>query len=37
VHFIWRVKADLREPLLFAAALAVLLAARLIGRRPLSS
>ena len=37
VHFIWRVKADLREPLLFAAALAVLLAVRLIGRRPLSS
>ena len=37
VHFIWRVKADLREPLLFAAALAVLLAVRVIGRRPLSS
>jgi methionine sulfoxide reductase heme-binding subunit len=37
VHFIWRVKADLREPLLFAAALAVLLAVRLIGSRPLSS
>ena len=37
VHFIWRVKADLREPLLFAAALAVLLAVRLAGRRPLSS
>jgi len=37
VHFIWRVKADLREPLLFAAALAALLAVRLIGRRPLSS
>lgn len=36
VHFTWRVKADLREPLLFAAALAVLLAVRLIGRRPLS-
>ena len=32
VHFVWRVKADLREPLLFAAALAVLLAVRLIGR-----
>ena len=29
VHFLWRVKADLREPLLFAAALAVLLALRL--------
>jgi methionine sulfoxide reductase heme-binding subunit len=37
VHFVWRVKADLREPLLFAAALAVLLAVRLVGRRPLSS
>ena len=33
VHFTWRVKADLREPLLFAAVLAVLLAVRLIGRR----
>ena len=32
VHFIWRVKADLREPLLFAAALAVLLAVRRLGR-----
>jgi sulfoxide reductase heme-binding subunit YedZ len=32
VHFTWRVKADLREPLLFAAALAVLLAVRLVGR-----
>jgi sulfoxide reductase heme-binding subunit YedZ len=29
VHFVWRVKADLREPLLFASALAVLLAVRL--------
>jgi len=28
VHFVWRVKADLREPLLFAAALAILLAVR---------
>jgi methionine sulfoxide reductase heme-binding subunit len=37
VHFTWRVKADLREPLLFAVALAALLAVRLIGRRPLSS
>ena len=37
VHFVWRVKADLREPLLFAAALAVLLAVRRVGRRPLSS
>lgn len=32
VHFVWRVKADLREPLLFAAALAVLLAVRRVGR-----
>jgi sulfoxide reductase heme-binding subunit YedZ len=32
VHFTWRVKADLREPLLFAAALALLLAVRLVGR-----
>lgn len=32
VHFLWLVKADLREPLIFAAVLAVLLAARL--RRP---
>jgi sulfoxide reductase heme-binding subunit YedZ len=32
VHFVWRVKADLREPLLFAAALAVLLAVRRLGR-----
>ena len=30
IHFAWRVKADLREPLLFAAVLAVLLAARLV-------
>jgi sulfoxide reductase heme-binding subunit YedZ len=37
VHFVWRVKADLREPFLFAAALAVLLAVRLVGRRLLSS
>jgi sulfoxide reductase heme-binding subunit YedZ len=28
VHFMWRVKSDLREPLVFAAALAVLLAIR---------
>jgi sulfoxide reductase heme-binding subunit YedZ len=33
VHFIWRVKADLREPLIFAGILAFLLAVRLIGRR----
>ena len=32
VHVVWRVKADLREPLLFAAALAVLLAVRRVGR-----
>jgi sulfoxide reductase heme-binding subunit YedZ len=31
IHFIWRVKADLRQPLLFAAALAVLLLARVLG------
>jgi sulfoxide reductase heme-binding subunit YedZ len=34
VHFIWRVKADLRLPLLFAAALAVLFAIRLWPHRP---
>jgi sulfoxide reductase heme-binding subunit YedZ len=28
IHFVWRVKSDLRQPLLFAAALAVLLAVR---------
>jgi sulfoxide reductase heme-binding subunit YedZ len=28
VHFLWLVKADLREPLIYAAALALLLAAR---------
>jgi len=28
IHFVWRVKADLREPLLFASALAVLLGIR---------
>jgi sulfoxide reductase heme-binding subunit YedZ len=36
-HFVWRVKSDLRQPLLFAAALAVLLAVRasdwIAGRR----
>lgn len=31
VHFVWRVKADLRDPLLFAAALGVLLAIRLVA------
>jgi sulfoxide reductase heme-binding subunit YedZ len=30
IHFVWRVKADLQQPLLFATALTVLLAARLI-------
>ncbi len=30
VHFVWRVKADLRTPLWFAAAIAALLAARLV-------
>jgi sulfoxide reductase heme-binding subunit YedZ len=34
VHFVWRVKADLREPLIFAGVLAFLLAVRLLGRRP---
>jgi len=29
VHFVWRVKIDLRKPLLFAAAIGLLLAARL--------
>jgi len=31
VHFVWRVKADLRRPLLFAAIFLVLLAVRLPG------
>jgi sulfoxide reductase heme-binding subunit YedZ len=31
VHFLWRVKADLRRPLVFAAVFGVLLAARLPG------
>ena len=30
VHFVWRVKADLRDPLLFAGALGILLAIRLV-------
>ena len=30
IHFIWRVKSDLRQPLLFAAILALLLAIRLV-------
>jgi methionine sulfoxide reductase heme-binding subunit len=29
IHFVWRVKADLREPLIFAAVLALLLGVRL--------
>jgi sulfoxide reductase heme-binding subunit YedZ len=33
VHFVWRVKADLRQPLIFASVLALLMAARLVGRR----
>jgi len=32
VHFVWRVKADLREPLVFGAVLALLLAARAVPR-----
>ena len=31
VHFIWRVKVDLREPLIYAAILAVLLAFRVLA------
>jgi sulfoxide reductase heme-binding subunit YedZ len=30
VHFVWRVKADLRRPSWFAAAVGVLLAARVV-------
>jgi sulfoxide reductase heme-binding subunit YedZ len=30
VHFVWRVKSDLRQPLIFAGALAVLLAIRML-------
>jgi sulfoxide reductase heme-binding subunit YedZ len=33
IHFVWRVKADLQQPLLFAAALTVLLGVRLFSRR----
>lgn len=33
VHFIWRVKADLRQPLWFAATIGALLALRLLPRR----
>ena len=32
VHFVWRVKADLRQPLIFAAILAVLLLVRFVAR-----
>jgi sulfoxide reductase heme-binding subunit YedZ len=32
IHFVWRVKADLRRPAIFLAALALLLAARLVPR-----
>lgn len=34
VHFLWLVKADTREPLIYAGILAVLLGARLVPRRP---
>jgi sulfoxide reductase heme-binding subunit YedZ len=37
VHFVWRVKADLREPLVFAAVLALLLLVRVAAWRPLTS
>jgi sulfoxide reductase heme-binding subunit YedZ len=33
IHFIWRVKADLLQPLLFAGVLTVLFAVRLVGWR----
>jgi sulfoxide reductase heme-binding subunit YedZ len=33
VHYLWLVKADLREPLVYAAILGMLLAARLSGLR----
>jgi len=33
VHFLWLVKADLREPLLYAGVLAALLGARLLPER----
>lgn len=36
VHFGWRVKADLRQPLIFACLLTVLLAVRLVRLRPKS-
>jgi len=31
IHYVWRVKSDQRQPLIFAGALAVLLAIRLLG------
>jgi sulfoxide reductase heme-binding subunit YedZ len=31
IHFVWRVKSDLRQPAIFGAALAVLLAVRAVG------
>ena len=34
VHFAWRVKSDLRQPLIFAASLAILLAIRVMGSKP---
>lgn len=34
VHFLWSVKADSREPLIFAAVLLVLFASRLLAVRP---
>jgi sulfoxide reductase heme-binding subunit YedZ len=34
IHFVWRVKSDLREPLLFALALAILMGVRIMWRRP---
>ncbi len=34
VHFVWRVKADERQPVLFALVLGLLLLARLVPRRP---
>jgi sulfoxide reductase heme-binding subunit YedZ len=37
VHYYWLVKADIREPLLYAAALAILLGVRLVNKfRPLA-
>ena len=36
LHFVWRVKKDLTQPLWYAAVLALLLAVRVIYRRPRS-